>query len=98
MVTRHVQWEGLNRSQCACKMHAMKNIQIRNVPNRTHAVLRRRAEAAGMSLQEYLLGIVNQAAAKPTVEEVLLRAERRGGLRVSTQDVVDAIREDRDRR
>lgn len=76
----------------------MKNIQIRNVPNRTHTVLRRRAEAAGMSLQEYLLGMINEAAARPTVDEVLLRAERRGGVRLSTQAVVDVIRKDRDSR
>jgi plasmid stability protein len=57
-------------------MHAMKNIQIRNVPDRTHAVLRRRAGAAGMSLQDELLSMVNEAAAKPTVEDVLGRTTR----------------------
>lgn len=79
-------------------MHAMKNIQIRNVPEKTHSVLRRRADAAGMSLQEYLLSMVNEAASKPTVEEVLRRIERRGGARLSSQAVVDAIRKDRDTR
>ncbi len=52
-------------------MHAMKNIQIRNVPEKTHSVLRRRAAAAGMSLQEYLLGLVNEVSARPTVDEVM---------------------------
>lgn len=79
-------------------MHALKNIQIRNVPEGTHSVLRRRAAKAGMSLQEYLLGMINDVAARPTVEEVLRRVARRDRVRLSTGDVVDAIRKDRDTR
>lgn len=79
-------------------MHAMKNIQIRNVPEKTHSVLRRRAAAAGMSLQEYLLSMVNDAAAKPSVEEVLQRVERRSGAAISMREVVAALRQDRNRR
>ncbi|HEX2058614.1 MAG TPA: hypothetical protein VHI71_09610 [Actinomycetota bacterium] len=74
----------------------MKNIQIRNVPDRTHSVLRRRAADAGMSLQEYLLGLVREWADRPTVEEVLARAAGRGRTRVSVKDVVRDIRADRD--
>ncbi|MGH2735256.1 MAG: FitA-like ribbon-helix-helix domain-containing protein [Actinomycetota bacterium] len=74
----------------------MKNLQIRNVPEKTHSVLRRRAAAAGMSLQEYLLGVVNSVASKPTIDEVLARAKRRGGARVTMTDVVDAVRKERD--
>src|SRR5699024_11389757 len=33
----------------------MKTVQIRNVPADIHAILRTRAAAAGVSLQEYLL-------------------------------------------
>ena len=76
-------------------MHAMKNIQIRNVPERTHSVLRRRAAASGKSLQEYLLSMVNDAAAKPSVEEVLQRVERRSGAAISMKEVVAALRQDR---
>lgn len=74
----------------------MKNVQIRNVPERTHAVLRRRADAAGMSLQEYLLAVINEAASKPTVEEVLRRAasQSRGTFRL--RDAVADVRSDRD--
>ena len=78
-------------------MHAM-NMQIRNVPEKTHSILRRRADAAGMSLQEYLLSLVNEAASKPTVDEVLRRIERHGGARLSSTAVVDAIRKDRETR
>lgn len=76
----------------------MKNIQIRNVPEKTHSVLRRRASAAGMSLQEYLLAMVNEAASKPTVEEVLRRVSRRNGGRFRIQDAVADLRIDRDSR
>ncbi|MGH8791780.1 MAG: FitA-like ribbon-helix-helix domain-containing protein [Stackebrandtia sp.] len=33
----------------------MKNVQVKGVPDDVHRVLRQRAAAAGMSLQEYLL-------------------------------------------
>lgn len=79
-------------------MHAMKHIQIRNVPEETHSVLRRRAADAGMSLQEYLLALVKEATARPTVEEVLRRASGRTGGRVRLKDAVSDIRSDRDRK
>jgi antitoxin FitA len=77
-------------------MHAMKNIQIRNVPEKTHSVLMRRAAAAGMSLQGYLLSMINAAAGKPSIEDVLQRVERRSGAAISMREVVAALREDRD--
>lgn len=79
-------------------MHAMKHIQIRNVPEGTHSVLRRRAADAGMSLQEYLLALVKEATARPTIEEVLRRASGRTGGRVRLRDAVSDIRSDRDRK
>jgi plasmid stability protein len=76
----------------------MKNIQIRNVPERTHSVLRRRAAQAGMSLQEYLLALVNDVSARPTVEEVLRRAGGHAGGRVGLADASADIRSDRNAR
>jgi antitoxin FitA len=77
-------------------MHAMgKNLQIRNVPDRTHRVLRRRAADAGMSLQEYLLSLVNEAASKPTVEEVLSRVTRRSSGKFRLRDAVDDLKSER---
>jgi antitoxin FitA len=73
------------------------NIQIRNVPARTHSVLRRRAATRGMSLQEYLLDLVNEATAKPTVEEVLDRTRRHSGGRVRLGEAAADVRKDRDR-
>lgn len=73
----------------------MKNIQIRNVPEKTHSILRKRASDAGMSLQEYLLGMVKEAAGKPTVAEVLQRAGKESTGRFRLQDAVDDLRKDR---
>jgi hypothetical protein len=74
------------------------SIQVKGVPDDVHATLRKRAAAAGMSLQEYLLGRLVEEASEPTLEEVLERAGQRAGGRVSAQDAVKAVRADRDAR
>jgi len=73
----------------------MASVQVRDVPEETHAVLRRRAAARGMSLQEYLLATLNDLAARPTLEEVLGRAAGRAGGRIGLTGAADALREDR---
>lgn len=75
----------------------MRHVQIRNVPERTHRVLRRRAAASGMSLQEYLLRVLAEHAASATVEEVLERV-RTGSGRVSLKGAADLVRSERDSR
>ncbi|MGH2728459.1 MAG: FitA-like ribbon-helix-helix domain-containing protein [Actinomycetota bacterium] len=74
------------------------NIQIRDVPDQTHAVMRRRAAVAGMSMQDYLLARLNELAEKPTVEEVLARAGGRAGGRLTFASAGRDIRSERDRR
>lgn len=76
----------------------MTSVQIKDVPERTHAVLRRRAAQAYQSLQEYLLTRLIDEASRPTLDEVLDRAGRRTGGHVSVDDAVSAVREDRARR
>ena len=76
----------------------MPSIQVKGVPDDVHATLRKRAAAAGMSLQEYLLERLVADASSPTLEEVLERAGQRAGGRVSTRDAVRAVRADRDAR
>lgn len=74
----------------------MKNVQVRNVPERVHRVLRRRAEEAGQSLQEYLLQLLETEAGRPTMKEFLDRVSKRAGGTFTTDEVVRAIREDRE--
>jgi antitoxin FitA len=76
----------------------MTSVQIKDVPEETHAVLRQRAAAAHQSLQEYLRAWLIREASQPTVEEVLDRAGGRSGGSVPLGSAVESIRSDRDRR
>jgi plasmid stability protein len=70
-----------------------KAIQIRDVPDDVHAVMRARAAAAGMSMSEYLRSELVKLAAAPTMDEWLARVEARPSIDISTQEIVDIIRE-----
>ncbi len=74
----------------------MTSIQIKGVPERTHAVLRKRAAAAHQSLQEYLLQRLIEEADRPTLDEVLDSAGSRTGGSVSFDEINAVIRGDRD--
>ena len=74
----------------------MTSIQIKNVPDDVHSVLRRRAAQAGMSLQEYLLARLTEDARQPTLEEIFAEIDNETGGRMSMEEVVRFIREDRD--
>lgn len=76
----------------------MPNIQIKDVPEETHAVLRERAAAAHQSLQEYLRSRLIKETQQPTLEEVLNRAGGRAGGKLSLVDAVSALRFERARR
>ena len=77
---------------------AMTSVQIKDVPEETHAVLRQRAARAHQSLQEYLRSRLIEEASMPTLDEVLERSGNRSGGSVSFSDAVKSIRNDRDRR
>lgn len=76
----------------------MPSVQIKNVPEQTHAILRQRAAAAHQSLQEYLRARLIEEASEPTLDEVLDRAGGRSGGSVPLKQAVAALRADRDRR
>ncbi len=76
----------------------MPSVQIKDVPEQTHAVLRQRAAAAHQSLQEYLLARLIEEASEPTLEEVLDRAGGRSGGSVPLKTAVSTLRADRDHR
>jgi len=76
----------------------MPSIQIKDVPDDVHAMLRRRAAHAGQSLQEYLLAKLADEARTPTLDEVLERAGGRAGGRVSLKSAARSVRADRDGR
>ncbi len=76
----------------------MPSVQIKNVPEQTHAVLRQRAAAAHQSLQEYLLARLIEEASEPSLDEVLDRAGGRAGGSVPLKAAAALLRADRDRR
>jgi antitoxin FitA len=76
----------------------MTSVQIKDVPEETHAVLRQRAARAHQSLQEYLRSRLIEEASMPTVEEVLERAGERSGGSLTFSAAVEAVRNDRDSR
>lgn len=76
----------------------MPSIQVKHVPDVVHVTLRTRAAAAGQSLQEYLLALLEREASNPTVAEVLERAGHRSGGRAGFAVAEAAVRAERDPR
>ena len=75
-------------------LHMSKMIQIRNVPDDLHRELKMRAAAAGMSMSDYIKRELSRRSRKSTIKEIGARSQgRRAGSTLTTQDVVDAIRE-----
>jgi plasmid stability protein len=74
----------------------MPSVQIKGVPEPTHAVLRQRAARAHQSLQEYLLNLLISEAAVPTVDEVFDRIDaRHTGATLGFELAAETIRDDR---
>lgn len=77
-------------------LHMSKMIQIRNVPDDLHRQLKVRAAAAGMTLSDYIKRELDIRGRKSTIREIRARSKgRSAGSTLTTQDVVDAIREAR---
>lgn len=51
-----------------------------------------------MSMQEYLVALLDEVASKPTVAEVLRRAGGRAGGRIGLRDAAEELRAERDAR
>ncbi|MFP5317527.1 MAG: FitA-like ribbon-helix-helix domain-containing protein [Acidimicrobiia bacterium] len=71
---------------------------VRGLPDDVHAALQRRAERRGQSLQQYLLQEPTRLAAKPSLEELLDKIERRRGGRVGFEQAARDIADERGRR
>ncbi|MGC0272939.1 FitA-like ribbon-helix-helix domain-containing protein [Pseudactinotalea sp. Z1739] len=73
-------------------------ITVRDVPDKVRDELAARAARAGMSLQEYLRGMLVQSATRPAVDDVLARARSRveaTGVRVDAESILAARDADR---
>lgn len=67
-----------------------KMVQIRNLPEETHRVLKARAALEGTTLSQYLVAELNALAERPSQAELLARLAAQAG-KVSTRDVVAAV-------
>lgn len=75
----------------------MKMIQVRNVPDRLHRELTRRARARGRTLTDYIQEILEREVARPPAEEVFERVARRSAVDLGVS-AADLIREERENR
>lgn len=73
-----------------------KMIQVRNVPDPVHRTLKARAAAAGMSLSDYVKRDLEEAAARPSLEEIDVRVAARGRSALRTGTVLAALRDVRE--
>ena len=73
-----------------------KTIQVRDVPDDVHEVLRVRAARAGLSLSEYLRREVSLLARRPTLDEFLTRVSARSDVAVTGEEIVAALHAERD--
>jgi hypothetical protein len=89
---------GMMDAECMYDACMSETIQVRNVPKKVHAELVRRAKAAGLSLNTYLLGEFERMARISRNEQLLreLHARPDAPKDPSKIDVVKAIREGRE--
>lgn len=68
-------------------------IQVRDVPDDIHRTLKIRAAAAGMTLSDYIKRDLEQAAAKPTLDEIDERVTARGRSSLTRADILATLDE-----
>ncbi len=71
-----------------------KMVQIRNVPDRLHRELVRRARARGQTLTAYIQEVLEREVARPAADEVFERIAARAPVRLPRR-AADLIREER---
>lgn len=76
---------------------SMPNVLVRDIPDEVHAVLQRRAEDRGQSLQQYLASELARLAERPSVEELFARVSRRRGGRVGLKAAATDLADERAR-
>jgi plasmid stability protein len=77
----------------------MATIQIRDLPEDTYEIIRRRARGEGRSIQAYMRDRVVEFAAAPTKDEVIAAIEmalaRHGGAGATGGQIADDVADDR---
>ncbi len=78
-------------------MRMSKMLQVRNLPDSVHRVLKARAALAGMSLSDYVARELREVTERPTLQELQQRIKRRrhGALPVPAAQLIRAERDSR---
>jgi plasmid stability protein len=71
-----------------------KNLQVRDIPDRLHRELKRRAKARGIPLTDYVQGILEREVERPPAEEVFERVHKLPPVDLG-RPAADIIREER---
>ena len=79
---------------CATLDPMARMIQVRNVPDRLHRELVRRARARGQTLTDYIEAVLEREVARPDPAEVFRRIRARSPVELGGP-AADAIREAR---
>jgi len=74
-----------------------KMIQVRNVPDKMHRELKKRASARGETLTDYIQRLLERELARPLASEVFERIEQREPVRLGRR-AADLISEERGQR
>lgn len=82
---------------CLYANNMSKMIQIRDVPDQVHSVLKARAAREGMSLSDYLKRELERTVEQPSLQEWLERVKQAKPIPLK-QSTEQMIRELRDRR
>jgi hypothetical protein len=83
---------------CNHVLHMSKMIQVRNVPERLHRELTRRARARNQTLTDFIQEVLEREVARPPAEEVFDRIEGREPIEldISPAELIRADRAERD--
>ncbi len=84
-------------STCIYVLSMSKMIQMRNVPDELHRILKARAVLEGRSLSDYLIAEISVLAGRPSPSELRRRLAGRARVRVFRASA-DLVREERDAR
>jgi len=79
---------------CAILRSMGKMLQVRNVPERLHRELRRRAKARGQTLTDFVQEVLEREVARPPAEEVFDRVESRRPVELDIR-VAEIVRQER---
>lgn len=73
----------------------MKNVLVREVPEKVHEALQKRARAQGKSLQQYLLAELERIAERPTMDDWLAQVSAREGGRIGFETAAGELESER---